>query len=105
VKHYSIQAIDIFIDRIAASNGWHCGETLEYSVNNCAWESRIQLQLTTSQNGFYELQGKQIYINGDYEKMLHDQSIALLALQNYLYQQEQSKHKVRLLAEEVEVNH
>ncbi|MDX2507748.1 MAG: hypothetical protein QNL62_25185 [Gammaproteobacteria bacterium] len=88
MEHYSIQAIDIFISEIASKKGWHRGDAVQYKVNNCAWESRVDLQLKENQYGFYELQGTQILEHGDREKMLRDQNITLMALQAHIYQQQ-----------------
>ena len=95
VEHYSIQAVDIFIQEIASKKGWHLGDIIYYQVKNCAWESRIELQLKAKLYGAYELQGKQVFQSGDQEKMLKDQDITLLALQAYISRHQQNKQPVK----------
>lgn len=94
MEHYSIKAIDIFIDEIASDKGWHQGDAVLYSVNNCAWQSRVELQLKANQYGFYELQGRQFFNRGDQKKMLQDQNITLMALQAHIYRRMQDKATV-----------
>jgi len=102
VEHYSIQAIDIFINEIESSNGWHRGDAVQYKVNNCAWESRVQLQLKTNELGRYELQGMQIFECGDQEKMIKDQEIMQMAFQAHIYHQQQENRVIKWEVADIE---
>lgn len=97
MKHYSIQAVDIFIQEIASKKGWHLGDVVLYKVNNCAWESRVELQLKPTLSGSYEFQGKQIFQGGDQDKMLQDQAIALMAMEAYIFRHQQNKRRINWL--------
>ena len=95
MKHYSIQAVDIFIQEIVSIKGWHLGDIVQYQVNNCAWESRIELRPKIRPNGSYELQGKQVFEHGNQEKMLNDQAITLMAMQAHISQDHQEKQLIK----------
>ncbi len=94
MEHYSIQAVDIFISEIAPKNGWHQGDAVHYIVNNCAWESQVELHTKANQQAYFELQGTQIFQRGDQEKMLKDQMITLIALQAHIYQHRQDNRAI-----------
>ncbi|MDX2507621.1 MAG: hypothetical protein QNL62_24535 [Gammaproteobacteria bacterium] len=94
MEHYSIQAVDIFISEIAPKRGWHQGHAVHYIVNNCAWESRVELQTKANQQAYFELQATQIFQSGDQEKMLKDQMITQIALQAHIYRHWQDNRAI-----------
>lgn len=86
MEHYSIRAIDIYINEIPPKTGCHRGDVRAFYVRNCAWESYIELQLRANKHGHYELRGKQIFKDGDKQKMMHDQNITFMAFQSHVNQ-------------------
>ena len=94
MEHYSIQAIDIFISEIVYKRGWHRGDPVQYKVNNCAWESLVELQLKADDHGTFQLHGKQFFQHGDKDKMLSDKDITFMALQAHIYRQQQDNRAI-----------
>ena len=94
MEHYSIRAIDIYISEIIPKSGCHRGDARAYYVKNCAWESQIELKLQSNQYGYYELHGKQIFKDGDKQKMMHDQSITFMAFQLHINQKSQERRDI-----------